>query len=628
MAVGTQMRFEFQLRDASPLIGGEGTVVWTRENDPSRPAIAPGMGVRFDRLADGSQVVLERILAEKAKQTPQRPPSKPPMFADTPTRVASPSMQEALLANDTPRRRSDSGFNEQHTPLPTPVPFHSDADEFPEEAFEEATKVRSLDELIAQTASRTPMPGRTPAAASAAPELVPLRSPVPMVLAGDRLPAGTRVPVGDLAITQPELFTDRPDAPRADATIADPSPAGSEIDPAATLDPSSTSPGFASGRIHLLDDAELAPGLPSPPETSAPVKPPRLLDTSPSPRTESGDPMEKLMKTKIGLEPVHVSTRPVAPSPTKLPARPPGTPTSAAEPTNLVRMPSKKSSAAPIVILVLVLLAAAAAGVWFFWLRNRAVDDAVVKHGSGSGSDVIAKAGSDLGSGSDGSPPGSNGSSGSSAPAAVLVEFEVVSSAAKATVEVIGTSQTGAAPFKTKLEKDKMYKVRVSAPGFLSVEQDVKGGQDKLTAKLEPKPRTIDVSSEPSGGLISIDNAPIGHSTPYELELTKAQAAKKSVRIRVYKTGFAPIEKVVDAGAYKEQPTKMSAKLDVGTLAVQRPFVRPPPPQGSGSSSPGSGSGSDSTTGSDGSGSAGSGSSVSSGSGSNEPTPDFVKPNP
>ena len=36
LAVGTQMKFEFQLRDASPLIAGEGTVVWTRENDPSR----------------------------------------------------------------------------------------------------------------------------------------------------------------------------------------------------------------------------------------------------------------------------------------------------------------------------------------------------------------------------------------------------------------------------------------------------------------------------------------------------------------------------------------------------------------------------------------------------------------
>src|SRR5450432_4856864 len=102
LAVGTQMKFEFQLRDASPLIAGEGTVVWTRENDPSRPAIAPGMGVRFDRLGDGSQNVLEKILAEKAKQAPQRgndntAQTKPPMFTDTPTRVAPAPIQEQLL---------------------------------------------------------------------------------------------------------------------------------------------------------------------------------------------------------------------------------------------------------------------------------------------------------------------------------------------------------------------------------------------------------------------------------------------------------------------------------------------------------------------------------------------------
>ena len=70
LAVGTQMRFEFQLRDATPLITGEGTVVWTRENDPARPGVAPGMGVRFDRLNEGSQQVLDKILAEKAKQSP------------------------------------------------------------------------------------------------------------------------------------------------------------------------------------------------------------------------------------------------------------------------------------------------------------------------------------------------------------------------------------------------------------------------------------------------------------------------------------------------------------------------------------------------------------------------------
>ena len=85
---------------SASMIAGEGTVVWTRENDPSRPAIAPGMGVRFDRLADGSQSVLERILAEKAKQAPGRgandAATKPPLFTDTPTKVAPAPVQEAL----------------------------------------------------------------------------------------------------------------------------------------------------------------------------------------------------------------------------------------------------------------------------------------------------------------------------------------------------------------------------------------------------------------------------------------------------------------------------------------------------------------------------------------------------
>src|SRR3990170_947632 len=103
LAVGTQMKFEFQLRDASPLIAGEGTVVWTRENDPSRPPIAPGMGVRFDRLAEGPQGPLERIPAEKAKQAPQgtttESPTKPPLFTDTPPRVAPAPVQDALLGD-------------------------------------------------------------------------------------------------------------------------------------------------------------------------------------------------------------------------------------------------------------------------------------------------------------------------------------------------------------------------------------------------------------------------------------------------------------------------------------------------------------------------------------------------
>src|ERR1051325_5112521 len=67
LAVGTPLKFEFQLQDAQPLIAGEGTVVWIREHDPTRSGVAPGMGVRFDKLAPQSAQVLDRILAEKQR---------------------------------------------------------------------------------------------------------------------------------------------------------------------------------------------------------------------------------------------------------------------------------------------------------------------------------------------------------------------------------------------------------------------------------------------------------------------------------------------------------------------------------------------------------------------------------
>ncbi len=67
LAVGTRLKLEFQLQDTAPLLAGEGTVVWIRENDPSRENVTPGMGVRFDKLTPDSQPTLEKILAEKTR---------------------------------------------------------------------------------------------------------------------------------------------------------------------------------------------------------------------------------------------------------------------------------------------------------------------------------------------------------------------------------------------------------------------------------------------------------------------------------------------------------------------------------------------------------------------------------
>ncbi|MCX5747987.1 MAG: PilZ domain-containing protein [Proteobacteria bacterium] len=141
LAVGTRLRFEFKLRNES-LIRGEGTVVWAYENDPGRPTIAPGMGIRFDRLDDGSQIVLEKILAGKT----QRGSTQGSVFADAPTRMTPPSLQDALLRTD-----RDSSFEQ-----PKPMPVRSDADDFDSETFDDATEIDSVYDLAASSPEGDP----------------------------------------------------------------------------------------------------------------------------------------------------------------------------------------------------------------------------------------------------------------------------------------------------------------------------------------------------------------------------------------------------------------------------------------------------------------------------------------
>jgi uncharacterized protein (TIGR02266 family) len=593
LSVGTQMKFEFQLRDASPLIAGEGTVVWTRENDPSRPAIAPGMGVRFDRLADGSQGILERILTEKAKQAPQRPApdsSKPPLFTDTPTRVAPAPVQEALLGRDNGRgRRTDDAVAhlDSHTPLPRPMPFHSDADEFPDEAFEEATKVRALDELIAQTAE-----------------------------ADHRAESSGRRPNG-----------------RSDATVTDPIPDRAER--AEQMRP--TMPTIMPAQPELQE----VPDLPNPPDFAR--QQPRLLDTSPSPRIDSMPPSlpEALGKTRLGVEPARARVAPSTPPPplphasggaspsspppfsmpqpstplpfapsSELPPMPSGMRAVAHEQTEPARMPELKSrSIAPLLILIFLGVAAAGAAVWFFVLRPQVAEHAAATAGAGSttaaggsGSAAAAPAGtgaaSPAGTGAAGTAAGTTGAATATgsppptAPKGELTETEITANVDGATVEIPGTDQSGRAPFTAKLEKGKPYKARIAARGFAALELDLKGGDPKLAAKLVPKPRILMISSDPSGAQIAIDGQGTGHATPYEIELSAPSATKKAVRVVLRKTGFRVVDRTIEFAKFTDDDTRMTAKVDEKLAPAPVTSAPPTPRPGAGSAKPaGQGSG-------------------------------------
>src|SRR6185503_18625305 len=117
--------------------------------------------------------------------------------------------------------------------------------------------------------------------------------------------------------------------------------------------------------------------------------------------------------------------------------------------------------------------------------------------------------------------------------AAELVETVITASVDKADIEVVGTDQKGPSPLKAKLEKGKAYKARVQAAGYLNLEVEVKGGEavPKAKATLVMKKRVISVNSDPPGAAIMVDNAGTAKTTPFEIELTPAQAARRMVRI-------------------------------------------------------------------------------------------------
>ncbi|MBL4634045.1 MAG: TIGR02266 family protein, partial [Kofleriaceae bacterium] len=156
LEVGTILKFEFLLKDSTPLIAGDGTVVWNREYDPARTGIPPGMGVRFDKLSPDSQGTLDTVLLRKSGNAPvagtvddspfgvddesdDYDPSGD--FVDSPTRVAPADLVASL-------RRDYDGDGDK-TPLPQPMPFQGDNDDFDENAFSESTRVVGVDELLA-----------------------------------------------------------------------------------------------------------------------------------------------------------------------------------------------------------------------------------------------------------------------------------------------------------------------------------------------------------------------------------------------------------------------------------------------------------------------------------------------
>jgi uncharacterized protein (TIGR02266 family) len=105
---GEVFRFEVQLADGTPVLAGDGKVIWVKPFNPAEPQKAHGMGVQFVRIDPEHRETLDRILKAKGAPATRAPQAAQPATPSTtaaaaaPTTAASPAGARAG-ANGRPR---------------------------------------------------------------------------------------------------------------------------------------------------------------------------------------------------------------------------------------------------------------------------------------------------------------------------------------------------------------------------------------------------------------------------------------------------------------------------------------------------------------------------------------------
>ena len=511
LAVGTQLRFEFQLKDATPLIRGDGTVVWTREHDPSRTGVAPGMGVRFDRLAEGSQQVLDKILAQKSAKAPK---VKGPTFNEAPTRVApSPLLAGLNKESSTPQGgakpipkfgstapKVDGFGGVEHTgsdatPLPSPMPFHSDADDFPEEAFEEATKVAVLDELAARSVREE----------------------------------------SDDVLDEVEPVFKEPPLTREQLAAAAP----------AEEKPAEEAKAKTKAKVTPVD--ELAQR--------------RAKQGKPEPVEESPAPSEK----KPEAAPVKAKAAAAEPEPR--PTKRAKAEDEAAAAT-AAEVPEKSGSG--IVYALLAAIVVVAGGGAYYYLTQIRGESEVADNSTTSApaQPTPATTQSDVAPQPDVAPP-------PPAPPVETFSATVAATPDNATIEIVDGDEHGDSPMTfDDLDKSKPHTVRVSAPGYVTKEVPLDpASTDPVKVALDAKKRVIRIRSTPAGARVSIKGRRVPGVTPVDVPVT-GRMGKKKLPVIVAMKGFrsermsaSPTDGFVDEGDLMVQ--ELSATLQEKKVAVR-----------------------------------------------------------
>ena len=591
LPVGTNLRFEFQLKDASPLITGDGTVVWTRDFDPTRSGVAPGMGVRFDRLPAESQEVLDQILAHKTAKMGKAPEAG---FLDTPTKVAFGNVPTKVTPKEVldglaqaEARRTLLGMSparsEDTTPLPRPLPFHNDLDEFPDEAFEEATKVASLDALARRSADPSEEPGGTPFGKSLEEDVtverqrMSSRPPRPEEM--ERESPRERESGRQRELRESESLREREVAAGSPAPAPVPVPmfhglpARSPFAPASDAREPLEARGERQAADQLSGDGSDPFSLPldrAPSAARVSSRPLHIVEDAPPPVGHDDEDADDHADDdeEDGEGPTDAE---IAPSVDQSPA--------VMDPSALARDGERDGSSTPWIAAAAVLLLIG--GVGGFWLLRGRKDDggaAAVRPPVAAAVQKTAQPPASATADGAGAAAAASPGAGVGAATAGNLEVTVAATPEGAIAELADGSQSGPTPMTFRgLTAGQSYRVKVSKAGFAVAELTVKPeAGDPPAIELVAKPSVLRVTSDPAGAQVYLNGRRQKSLTPADVEIPPRTAARKRVTLSLHKAGYTTAEQLVPLDSLVDQGDAMVQ--EVALVLARRPVQKPVTP--------------------------------------------------
>jgi uncharacterized protein (TIGR02266 family) len=126
--VGTEVRFDLRLADDRAVLVGIGTVRWSRDPDPQRPAQPPGMAIEFTRVTKESRGVILQILELRRKlgmvDGPRGLPTPPDddVAVTAATTAAATATAVAAAAPSAEASRAEASRAEVPAVVATPAP--------------------------------------------------------------------------------------------------------------------------------------------------------------------------------------------------------------------------------------------------------------------------------------------------------------------------------------------------------------------------------------------------------------------------------------------------------------------------------------------------------------------------